>query len=100
MSRQLASRKVLSSSITKKSIGASIGEFPPVSPLPFFRPGREAVSLGRANLAQTRLQKSRGQSTAFLVPLVQLPAVKDPESHKSQEGNQRGQSERAEDLDD
>ena len=53
----------------------------------------------RVRLAQARLKKLRGQPATFLSPLVQLRAMDDPESHKSQQGNQRGQSQRTKDLD-
>src|SRR6266536_1226080 len=50
----------------------------PASALRFFGRDFRRGSLEHARLAQARLQKLRGQPTAFLAPLVQLVAMDHP----------------------
>src|SRR4030095_11768291 len=49
-------------------------------------------------LAQARLQKSRGQPTAFLSPLLELLAIDRSKADKRQHANQRSHAQRAKGL--
>ena len=43
----------------------------------------------KGRLAEARLQKPCGHLTAFLPPLIQLPAINQPQAHKREQANER-----------